>query len=45
MFLYRVDDQFREQFADAFENPDEIGSQRIYKAQTENGVSMLSLVN
>ena len=45
VFLYRVDDQFREQFADAFENPDEIGSQRIYKAQTENGVSMLSLVN
>ena len=41
VFLYRVDDRFRERFGDAFENPDDVRSQTIYRTRNENGVLTL----
>ena len=45
VFLYRVDDQFTTRFRDAFENPGEIQSQRLYKVETKDEVPMLRPIN
>lgn len=45
VYLYRVDDRFRDQFGSAFENPEDIASQRIYKVNSESGTPSLCLVN
>ena len=45
VYLYNVDEQFKSEFGNAFENPEEISSKHIYRVQTENDVPSLALIN